>query len=282
MTGPGPTGERSATAGTTRLVPVGDAELEVDDRGTGDPVLLVQTALIADELRPLAGHLLRDGFRTVLLHRRGYGGSSPADPPGSVSRDAADCAALLAALGIRRAHVVGLSYSCAVALQLAADTPERVRSLALLEPPPVHVPSAGEFRAVNDRLLRIRRDRGPGAALEEFLALVIGPTWREDAERTLPGSAAQMERDVATFFDVDLPALLTWEFGPDDARHVACPVLHVGGTASGPWFAEVRELVLRWFPGAGDARVEGADHALALTHPRAVADAVAAFLAASA
>lgn len=262
-----------------RSISIGGAQLEVDDRGSGDPVLLVQTALVADELRPLAGHLLRDGFRTVLPHRRGYGGSSPADGPGSVPRDAADCAALLAALGIERADVVGLSYSCAVALQLAADAPERVRSLVLVEPPPVHVASAGEFRAANDRLLRVRRDRGPGAALEEFLALVIGPTWRDDAERAMPGSAAQMEHDVATFFDTDLPALLAWEFGPDDARRVACPVLHVGGTASGPWFAEVRELVLRWFPGAGDVLVEDADHSLALTHPRAVADAVTAFLA---
>jgi hypothetical protein len=33
-----------------RLVEVGDIELEVYDVGTGDPVVLVQTALTADEL----------------------------------------------------------------------------------------------------------------------------------------------------------------------------------------------------------------------------------------
>ena len=33
-----------------RLVEVGDIELEGYDLGTGDPVLLVQTALTADEL----------------------------------------------------------------------------------------------------------------------------------------------------------------------------------------------------------------------------------------
>ena len=37
-----------------RLVEVGDIELEIHDLGQGDPVVLVQTALTADELAPLA------------------------------------------------------------------------------------------------------------------------------------------------------------------------------------------------------------------------------------
>ena len=49
------------------LVPIGAAKLEVSDRGSGDPVVLVQTALTADEFGPLADQPpLRNGFRTVL------------------------------------------------------------------------------------------------------------------------------------------------------------------------------------------------------------------------
>ena len=51
---------------------------------------------------------------------------------------------MLDALGIGRAHIVGVSYSAAVALQLAADAPYVVHTLALLEPPPVHTPSAAQ------------------------------------------------------------------------------------------------------------------------------------------
>src|SRR4051812_9027098 len=132
---------------TMQLMAVGDVSLEVCDRGTGEPVLLVQTALTADELRPLAEQLLqRGGSRTVLFHRRGYAGSDPTHGPGSIRGDADDCRRLLGVLGIARAHVVGLSFSAAVALQLAADSPWLVQTLALLEPPPVHVPSAAEFR----------------------------------------------------------------------------------------------------------------------------------------
>jgi hypothetical protein len=88
----------------------------------------------------------------------------------------------------------------------------RSATLVLLEPPPVHVPSAGEFRAAVARLQATRRSRGPGAALDEFLAVVIGPNWRVAAERDLPGAAEQMERDARTFVDADLPALLAWRF----------------------------------------------------------------------
>ncbi|MGH8827373.1 MAG: alpha/beta fold hydrolase, partial [Jiangellaceae bacterium] len=236
-----------------RLVEVGGIELAVHDVGRGDPVVFVQTALTADELAPLAEHLINRGaYRAILYHRRGYARSSPVQGTGSVVRDAADCRDLIVALGLGRAHIVGYSYSGAVGLQLAADSAGHVQTLILIEPPPVHVPSAVEFRAANARLQEARRARGPATALEEFLTLVIGPNWRTEVEQRLPGAAEQMQRDTATFFDTDLPALLAWRFDAEDARRVNCPVLHISGGESGPWFAEVRDLVLTWLPQAED------------------------------
>ena len=262
-----------------RLVEVGDIELEVHDLGQGDPVVLVQTALTADELAPLSAHVVTRGpYRAIAYHRRGYAGSSPVHGPGSVVRDAADCRDLIAALHLDRVHVVGYSYSGAVALQLAVDAAEQVHTLTLIEPPPVHVPSSAEFRAANARLQETRRSHGPVTALEEFLGLVIGPHWRTDVERRLPGAPEQMQRDTETFFDTDLPALLSWRFDAEDARRVACPVLHISGSDSGPWFAEVRDLVLTWFPQADDVLLSGAHHSLALTHAVQVADALVDFL----
>ncbi|TGN64599.1 alpha/beta hydrolase [Nocardioides eburneiflavus] len=261
------------------LVEAGGIELEVHDAGTGDPVVLVQTALTADELAPLAERLVaRGAYRAIVYHRRGYTSSSPVQGPGSVIRDAVDCRNLIHALGLRKVHVVGYSYSGAVALQLAADAPEHVQTLTLIEPPPVHVPSSAEFRAVNARLLDVRRARGPGAALEEFLTLVIGPDWRTEVEQHLPGAAEQMQRDTTTFFDTDLPALLSWRFDVEDARRINCPVLQVSGNDSGLWFAEVRDLVRAWLPQTEDILLTGADHSLALTHTPQVADALADFL----
>jgi len=262
-----------------RLVEVGGIELEVHDVGTGDPVVLVQTALTADELAPLAEHLVaRGAYRAIVYHRRGYASSSPVQGPGSVGHDAADCRDLIDALGLGKVHIVGYSYSGAVGLQLAADAAEHLQTLTLIEPPPVHVPSSAEFRAATARLQEVRRARGPGPALEEFLAQVVGPDWRPEVEQRLPGAAEQMQRDATTFFDTDLPALLSWRFDAEDARRISCPVLQISGSDSGPWFAEVRDLVLTWLPQAEDILLTGADHSLALTHTPQVADALADFL----
>jgi pimeloyl-ACP methyl ester carboxylesterase len=256
-----------------------DATLEASVRGSGEPVVFIQTALLADELVPIADRPeLRDNYSTVVYHRRGYEGSSAVKGPGSIARDADDCVRLLAELGIERAHVIGLSYSGAIALQVAADSPECVRTVCVIEPPPVHVPSAPEFVAANEQFIEDHRRLGSAEALDRFLTRVIGPDWRRDAEQHLPGSGASIERDANTFFATDLPALLTWRFSREDARRIIQPVLYVGGTASGPWFAEVHDLILDWLPHAEDVLIPGADHSLATTHAPQVAQVIATFL----
>jgi pimeloyl-ACP methyl ester carboxylesterase len=221
---------------------------------------------------------LQRAYRIVLYHRRGYAGSSPVEGPGSIARDALDCQQLLAALEIERAHVVGVSYSAAVALQLAAAAPSRVHTLTVIEPPPVHIPSADEFLAANVQLTEDHRLHGSTIALDRFLTRLIGPAWRTDIERHIPGGAAQVQRDADTFFATDIPALLSWQFGAQDAQRISHPVLYIGGTESGPWFAEVRHLILGWLPQAEDVVLAGADHSLAITHPAQVAAAMTTFL----
>ena len=65
------------------------------------------------------------------------------------------------------------------------------------------------------------------------------------------GNAFHPYRDTLAFSEhLFVPALLAWQFSAEDASRIKCPVLHVGGTDSGPWFAEVRRLILGWFPNA--------------------------------
>ena len=118
---------------------------------------------------------------------------------------------------------------------------------------------------------------GVAGALDAFLTVVVGTGWRAELDQTRPGSVAQLESDAATFFDTDIPALLAWRFSRVDATTITAPVLNIGGTGSGPLFAEVRTLMLDWFPGAEDLLIPGADHSLAVTHPGMIASALAAF-----
>src|SRR6266487_2962178 len=114
---------------------VDGAMLEYEVVGAGEPIVLIHGALIAEAYAPLCGEAeLTAHYRLVRYHRRGYAGSSRVAAPFSIAQQAADCRALLAHLGIERAHVVGHSSGGVIALGLAVDAPEVVHSLILLEP----------------------------------------------------------------------------------------------------------------------------------------------------
>lgn len=276
---PAPLRGDDACVDPLKSISVGDVDLEAEVMGDGEPVVLIQTALTADELRPLAEQMARSGgYQVIHYHRRGYAGSGPLLRPGSVAAEVADCRALLEALEVAPAHVVGVSYSAAIALTLASRAPGTVRTLTVMEPPPLGVPSAPEFLAASARLSETFDANGPVVALDELLTMLAGDDWRRESERDLPGSVAAMERDARTFFESDLPALLSWEFGTEDAARIKCPVLYVGGSNSGPWFAEVRARILQLLPHAEDSTVQGAGHLLALTHPIDTAEFVVGFL----
>jgi len=223
-------------------------------------------------------NLISESPIRILYHRRGYGRSSPAEAPGSIVRDAGDCGDLLAVLDIERAHIVGVSYSAAIALQLAVTAPSRVHTLTVIEPPPMHIPSAEEFIAANKELVRLHQSQGTAAALDNFLTRLVGPDWRDELERQLPGSVRQVERDAATFFANDVPALLSWDFDAEAARRIHQPALYIGGSESGPWFAAVRKLMHDWLSQPEDVVVPGADHNLAVTHSGQIVGALTDFI----
>ena len=255
-----------------KAVSIGSASLETDVRGSGDPVVLVQTALMADELQPVANRLVsHGGFRVVQYHRRGYGRSSPADGPSSIEREAHDCRDLLAALDIDRAHLVGVSFSAAIALHLTVDDPARIHTVTAIEPPPMQIPDAAAFIAANHDLMETYRSDGGLAALDRFLTRLMGLDWREELESLLPGSVSGAERHADTFFGSDIPALLAWEFDRRAASRLDRPTLYIGGSESGPWFTAVRDLMVDWLPTADCVVIPQAGHNLAVTHPDDVA-----------
>lgn len=264
---------------TATLVPVAGGALAARAEGSGDPVLVVQTALSVDELVPfMRQHVLSDRYRLITFDRRGYGSSTAAGGDSSIDTDLQDCLAVLGALDALPAHVIGVSYSAAVALELAGQALAAVRSLTLVEPPPRHVPAAPEFLAANQELLSLYEREGVTVALEAFMALLVGEGWRPRQEAVAPGSVARIERDADAFFGRDIPALVSWAYGPDQAARVTVPVLYVGGSDSGRWFRQTQAWVSALFPAAQIITIEGAGHDLALTHPRELATAVARFL----
>lgn len=260
--------------------------LEYEVRGTGDPVVFIHGAFIADSFRPLFTEPgLAGRYRLIAYHRRGYGLSTRTPGPTNIARQAADCLGLMSKLGVGQAHVVGHSLGGAVALQLALDAPDAVATLGVFEPALFVGPSAESYRASLLEMARHYREGAAGVATVEQAIQARWPGYSRAAlERVLPGAVGQAVADADAVFKLDI-GLVDWSFGEGEARRIKQPVLVVlggGSPALHPRFGETYRLLLEWLPKAEGFVLPGATHFLHLEDPhhrQALAGALAAFFA---
>lgn len=258
-------------------------ELEYEVTGSGEAVLLIGPGPLADGFSPFCSErALVDHYCLIRYRQRGQGRGTPPSAPVTFAEHAADAAALLADVGVSRAHVAGHSTGAAIALQLAADFPDVVHSLALLEPTLLGLPAAAAFFEKAQPAVAAYAAGDCETAIARFLSMASGLDWetcRGLLDRHVPGSVARAVDDAGIFFGSYLPALSTWEFGAAQAATVSSPVLSVLGTDTDPWFVEGHEMLHAWFPKAEDCVISGIAHLLHLQAPRPVAQGVAAFFA---
>jgi pimeloyl-ACP methyl ester carboxylesterase len=117
----------------TKLVPVGGgAELETAEVGTGEPLILVcATSLHLQHWAPLLP-ALSASRRVIVYNHRGIGASTRGDGTISVASLADDLHALMGALGIERADLMGWSLGSAVLQEFALAYPECARALVMI------------------------------------------------------------------------------------------------------------------------------------------------------
>jgi pimeloyl-ACP methyl ester carboxylesterase len=199
---------------------------------------------------------------TLRYRRRLQASASGGYRPLTVAEDAAICARLMDHVGWHTGHIVGHSYGALVALQLAIDTPERVRSVALLEPAARGISTSEQIAAALQPVLAAYQSGDTEQAVDGFLRDGCGDDYRAVLERVLPDAFSEALGEADLFFQAEVPAVQRWSFGPSDAERITQPVLNVLGTESAPRFVEGSELIQSWFPQAERLSVPEAGHLL--------------------
>ncbi|WP_372617746.1 alpha/beta fold hydrolase [Falsiroseomonas sp.] len=178
--------------------------------------------------------------RVIRMDLRGHGLSSATTGDYSMSLLARDALALLDALGVRTAHVVGLSIGGRVALQMAAEAPERVASLVLMD-------TAAEFAPPEVWQQRIETVLAQGTAA---LAEVVMPRWVVDASLASSRGLRRMLLATDPLGYAGAAAALRDARATELAGRIACPASVIVGErdiATPPALAEaLRDMI----PGA--------------------------------
>ena len=267
----GPTSGRASVDG---------AELEYRVSGSGEPVLFIHGSLFADAFAPLLKEPALKSYRLITYHREGYARSTHAAGPLSMARQAADARAILDALGIPRAHVVGQGYGGLIALQLALDAPERVQSLALMEPAIRSVIGETAAEPKPSKAMKAYEAGRRREALDLLLVLVNGGDYRAALAKSLPPGALDLAaKDLDVLIQDETPSRDAWTFGEAEAARLHLPVMSLAGEKTIPPYFRAHRDILKWMPQARGAVIAGAPHMMQLVNPSAVAQALAEFLA---
>jgi pimeloyl-ACP methyl ester carboxylesterase len=256
------------------------AGLDYDERGAGEVICLVHAGVCSAWFAPLFEQPALDGFRIIRPIRPGYGRSSAPPEPASIAAHAHRCGELLRGLGVTRAHWVGHSSSCCIGLQLALDNPGLVASLILFEPAK---PSGTQRELAASTYvgpaLAAAAQGDIARAFDVFLRGVGGDGYREVLRaRFGDDGLAEAERESASFFADELPALAAWTFGPAEAAQVAAPTLLLCGAKSRPWFRENVAILAERLPDARTETLAELDHLAPLTHPAELASTISQFV----
>ncbi|MCY9785378.1 alpha/beta hydrolase [Nocardiopsis sp. EMB25] len=276
-------------------ITIGRTSLGYEEKGTGSPVVLVHAAVGDRSMWDHQFEALARRHRVVRYDWRGYGES---DDTGGPVAHYEDLLALMDALGIGRAALVGASMGGGHAVDAALVAPERVTGLALVcagmtgrEWPGSFTEAAGRAMAgavPKERLARYREghadpDPADVAAMAQAQArfVALGPR-RGPEDLPAPVWERILELYRTTFHRMwsGPPTTMRSPEPPAEGRlaEIGVPTLVVRGGCDVPEIREVSDLYAAGVPGARLVELPDAGHLPSVERPEELTEVLGGFL----
>ncbi|HXX72094.1 MAG TPA: alpha/beta hydrolase [Candidatus Acidoferrales bacterium] len=273
------------------------------DVGTGQPVVFVHGSCTNYESWELmVGPFSQHGFRAISYSRRC---STPNNNPGDIRQDTIpnnteDLAGLIEALGVKPAHIVGLSRGGEIALFFASKHQDMLRTLTLIEAPAAAPLGLDDPTSRSKLLLFFLTHPGTSMMMRGYLgrlkpalkALNSGDT--TGAARALwdlaprgPGTfdkfpESRKKRIVDNIselhiFDYPEIGMTSYRLTGDEIRKITVPTLIMRGENTESLYKQMNDGLAKFIPNSEQAIIPGS-HASPLENPEAFNSTVMAFL----
>jgi pimeloyl-ACP methyl ester carboxylesterase len=237
-----------------RTIQVNGARIAFVDEGRGAPLLLLHGLGGSHDDWRLQRAEFAARYRLIVPDLRGHGASERREPF-TIHQYARDMAALVAALGIARAHVLGLSMGGAVAIELALRAPGAVESLVLANTAPGYLLTNPERRRMAMKRFIVASVLGVGAVARLFSRRMFPASHQGRLRRRLIQRASRTSRWV---YLASLRSLTRWNV-ESRLGAIGAPTLVLGAEFDFTSSGEKR----RWsalIPGARFVEIPGSRH----------------------
>lgn len=267
------------------MIALGTAPFRVWDKGGARPVLALHCSLAhAGAWSGLVDHL--SAVTVTALDQPGHGRAMDwdgvTDLHGLTTRQSIEMA--LALGGGTEIDVMGHSFGATVALRIALEHPDLVRSLVLIEPPLFAAARAGgspAFVPFREKHLHVAQALAEGR--RQDAAEMFHEIWGNGTRfGDLPTRQQHYMIDRIHFIAAQNPTLLEDSAGLLrylGLESIGVPVLLVEGAKSPAIVLAVQDELARRLPQVSRLVVQGAGHMVPISHPADVAKAVMAHLA---
>ncbi|MBI4674254.1 MAG: alpha/beta fold hydrolase [Chloroflexi bacterium] len=241
--------------------------------GAGEPLVLIHGLGSSTRDWEFQTPEFSKKLKVITFDVRGHGQSEKPPGPYSMALFAADTAALLRALGIASAHIIGVSMGGGVAIQFALDYPALVKSLVIVNSgPAVSADPAQTKREVESRVAVVKQ-MGM-RAMGDVLAPRLFPKPEQAALRET-FRARWAENDPRAYIDATL-TMADWNVLAR-VGEIQCPTLVIAADQDYTPVA-MKEAYIQRMPNAKLVVLADSHHAVPMEHPEEFNAAVIEFL----